>query len=276
MIFQIHSNSLKVTVELDGDHYGEEYWQKIAERKYEPDTVGFIEDRCNPNVDFMDIGAANGAMTLIAASNGARVSAYEPDARVHSVLARNIELNPILKHLVTLHKKAISAESGSIKFQRDEDSSVLSSIVFTGHDVSTEIEIQKTSLKEEIEILHQDISRRLILKMDIEGAEWRILRSVEILKCLSIHKATLLLAVHPGFYRPFVAKMRGLDKIRRVIWHLLNVSESLTVFTLLNKFGIIRRTNLDRVRNKKQFAALILGGCYEFIIEFDNNRNWST
>ena len=268
MIFDVLSKSFTITVELDGDHYGEEYWQRIADRKYEPDTIGFIEDRCHSNVDFMDIGAANGAMTLIAATNGARVSAYEPDPRIHSVVARNIELNPRLKTLITLHKKAISATSGTMKFRKDEDSSVLSSIVFTGHDESAEIEIEKISLKEEIENFHQNNSRSLILKMDIEGAEWGILKSVEILKCLSLHKATLILAVHPGFYRPFVPKMRGLDGLRQAIWHIRNFNESLTVFTLLNQFGSIRRTNLDKVRNKNQFATLVLAGYYEFIVEF--------
>jgi FkbM family methyltransferase len=269
MIFQVLSNSLTVTVELDGDHYGEEYWQRVAERKYEPDTVGFIEDRCNPNVDFMDIGAANGAMTLIAAPNGAKVSAYEPDPRIHSVASRNIELNPKLRPQITLHNKAISAASGRLKFSRDEDSSVLSSIVFTGHDKSTEIEIEKISLKEEIENFHQNSARSLIIKMDIEGAEWGILKSKEVLKSLSLHKTTLLLAVHPGFYRPFVPKMRGLDYVRRAVWHIRNFNESSILFALVSKFGKIRRTNLDKVRNRNQFATLILGGYYEFIIEFD-------
>ena len=151
MIVHVPLSALTVMVELDEDHYGEDYWQRIADRNYEPDTIGFIEDRCNPDADFMDIGAANGAMTLIAASRGARVSAYEPNPRIHSVIARNIELNPDLEPLIALHKKAISAESGTIKFRKNEDSAVLSSIVFTGHDESTEEKIEKISLKEEIE-----------------------------------------------------------------------------------------------------------------------------
>ena len=105
--------------------------------------------------------------------------------------------------------------------------------------------------------------------MDIEGAEWGILKSKEVLKSLSRHKTTLLLAVHPGFYRPFVPKMRGLDYVRRAVWHIRNSHESLILFTLVSKFGKIRRTNLDIVRNRNQFATLILGGYYEFIIEFD-------
>jgi FkbM family methyltransferase len=268
MLFQVVSESFTGTVELDGDHYGEEYWKKIADRKYEPDTIAFIEDRCNPNVDFMDIGAANGAMTLIGASRGSRVSAYEPDPRIHGVLSRNINLNPNLQPLISLHKKAISGTSGLIKFRKDEDSSVLSSIVFSGHDASTDIEIEKVSLKEEIENFHKNDSRTLIIKMDIEGAEWGILRSAEVLNCLSLHKTTLLLAVHPGFHRPFVPKMLGLNNIRRAIWHMRNFCESLTVFTLLIEFGVIRRTNLERIRNRNQFATLILGGYYEFIVEF--------
>jgi DnaJ-domain-containing protein 1 len=38
-----------------------------------------VSKNSNPEVDFMDIGAANGAMTILAALQGARVKSYEPD-----------------------------------------------------------------------------------------------------------------------------------------------------------------------------------------------------
>jgi FkbM family methyltransferase len=268
VLHQVQLRNTKVTVELDGDYYGQEFWEKVSSRKYEPDTVGFLEDRCGPNTDFMDIGAANGAMTLIAASSGARVSAYEPDPRIHRVVQQNIHLNSQLKSSVILQNKAISSTKGKLNFLNGEDSSVISSIVFTGHDASSSVEIDICQLDEEIEIFHQDKSRKLIVKMDIEGAEWKILKSDMTLESLRINETTLLLAVHPGFYRPFVPKVRGLDRIRLAIWQLRNYRESIEVFNKLEKYTTIQRTNLNPITRKHQFAALVLAGYHEFILEF--------
>lgn len=100
MRYGVQLKSSDVSVELDGDHYGAPFWDKISMRQYEPDTIGFLEDRCKDTTDFMDIGAANGAMTLIAASQGSRVSSYEPDPKIFRVVSQNVELNPDLKSLI--------------------------------------------------------------------------------------------------------------------------------------------------------------------------------
>jgi FkbM family methyltransferase len=207
-------------------------------------------------------------MTLIAASMGARVSAYEPDPRIHQVVAQNIQLNTTIEKLVSLHNKAVSSTKGKLNFINGEDSSVISSIVFTGHDASSSTEIEICQLEEEIEQFHIDKSRELIVKMDIEGAEWKILKSDNSLNCLKINGATLLLAVHPGFYRPYVPKMRGLDRFRLVIWQMRNYRESLEVFQKIERFATIQRTNLNPITRKHQFAALVLAGYHEFILEF--------
>jgi FkbM family methyltransferase len=216
----------------------------------------------------MDIGAANGAMTLIAAGMGARVAAYEPDPRIHQVVARNIHLNAVIEKLVNLQNKAISTTKGKLNFLIGEDSSIISSIVFTGHDASSATEIEICQLDEEIELFHVDKSRQLIVKMDIEGAEWKILKSDKSLDSLKINGAVMLLAVHPGFYRPYVPKIRGLDRFRLVMWQLRNYRESLEVFTKLSKYASVQRTNLNPITRKHQFAALVLAGYHEFILEF--------
>ena len=265
---KVQLKSSEVLVELDGDHYGAPYWDKISTRQYEPDTIGFLENRCNDTTDFMDIGAANGAMTLIAASQGSRVSSYEPDPKIFRVVCQNFESNPDLKSLIFLHNKAISDESFILRFKRDDNASILSAIVFTGHNNSDAVEIQVCSLAEEIERFHSDKSRQLLIKMDIEGAEWRILKSKPTLSALRENSATLLLAVHPGFHRPFVPRLRGLDEIRLIGWKLQNYRESLEVFELLTHCACIYRTNLNPVVNKHQFAALITVGYHEFILDF--------
>ena len=268
MLHQVKLRSQEVTVNLDGDNYGREFWDKVSSREYEPDTVGFLEDRCSQNTDFMDIGAANGAMTLIAASMGARVSAYEPDPRIHRVLSQNIQLNPQIAPLIKLQNVAISSTVGKLNFLNGEDSSIISSIVFTGHDASSSRDIDVCELGAEIEKFHADKRRNLIVKMDIEGAEWKILKSDASLNSLRTNGATLLLAVHPGFYRPYVRKIRGLDRFRLVLWQLRNYRESLEVFKKIRNYATVRRTNLNPITRKHQFSALILAGYHEFILEF--------
>lgn len=88
---QIENQSIRINV--SNDYYGVDFWKSVEASKYEPDTLDFIRRRTDKESDFMDIGAANGAMTLIAAIQGARVIAYEPDPQIRKVLQRNVELN---------------------------------------------------------------------------------------------------------------------------------------------------------------------------------------
>lgn len=265
---QVRLRELNLEVDLDDDDYGQDFWQRVSERKYEPDTIGFIEDRCNEETDFMDIGAANGAMTLIAAVHGARVSSYEPIRKFYEVTKRNIDLNPEIKDLIILQNKAISTKRGSLNFSVDQDPEILSEIIFTGLAQKSSHAVDVLSLSDEIKEFHLNTIRNLIIKMDIEGAEWKILRSVEVLKTLREHRATLILAVHPGFYRPFKRKLRGLDRIRVQIWHLQNYRESKQVFNIITPYTEIYRTNLNPVRSANQFAKLISAGYHEFILDF--------
>ena len=268
MIIKVILRNDEVEVDLSGDYYGQDFWDRVSDRKYEPDTIGFIEDNCNVNTDFMDIGAANGAMTLIAASKGARVSSYEPDPRIFKVVERNVNLNSQYANLINVHNSAISSEEGRLNFLVGEDTSVLSEIVFTGHDSSSSQEIQILSLGSEVDKFHTVKSRKLVVKMDIEGAEWRILKSDKSLKKLQEHEATLILAVHPGFYRPFKRRLRGLDRIRLFFWNLRNYQESILIFNRMREYTSILRTNLNPVTQKSQFGKLIWAGYHEFILEF--------
>jgi len=68
-----------VRVDISHDYYGEDFWTKINAKKWEPDTFDFIATHCDSSAHFLDIGAANGAMSLAAAINGATVTSYEPD-----------------------------------------------------------------------------------------------------------------------------------------------------------------------------------------------------
>jgi FkbM family methyltransferase len=257
-----------VTIDLEDDHYGKDFWVKIELRKYEPDTINFIEENCNSNVDFIDIGAANGAFTVLSALNNARTLSIEPDPKMSKICAKNLSLNPNVSKFVTVENFAVSTKTSEILFSKKQNSKILSDIVFTGHDKYTNITIQTKSLPEIISDFHQDKNRGLVIKMDIEGAEWEILRDKISLTNLKENKALMLLATHPGFYRPFERRIKGIDYFRYKFWKYRNYRESKHTFESVSKFAVIARTNLDIIHDGKIFGNLTRAGYNEFVVDF--------
>jgi len=269
MTITIETSRGVLNIDLTGDYYGRDFWEKIRTRRYEPDTIGFIEDRVSSQTTFMDIGAANGAMTLIAAQNGATVFSYEPDPGIFRVLSKNVELNSVLKERIILNPVALSSENGRISFAKGSDPRVLSDIVTGSQLNSMSPNVSVKSIAEEISLIHNSLERQLIIKMDIEGAEWKILSDPSSLAVLQNHRAIMLLAVHPGFYRPHKKIFPGISRLSLEIFRLRNFVEALTVFRELLKCSRIYRTNLNELSSPFLIALLVIAGYHEFILEFN-------
>lgn len=253
-------------VNLENDYYGEDYWNRIASKEYEPDTQWFVTQNCNQNTDFMDIGAANGAMTLLAAICGAKVFSYEPDPVIFSVLQSNSDLNSDLTGKITLDAAAVSDSQSEITFSERSNPEILSSILF-GNNKKSDVKIPVRDLKKELDVYHTDTTRQLVIKMDIEGAEWKILGSSKILQSLRSHNAILLLAVHPGFAKP-MPKLATNNAFVRIPWLVGQLMDSLKLFRSLTNHAKIFRTNYNPITNKFKFAMLIIAGYHEYIIKF--------
>jgi len=267
-IKKVQSKKSQFLVDLKEDFYGEIFWDKFGEGQYEPDTINFLQSRLNAQTVFLDLGTANGGMSLTAASLGSKVLAFEPNPIMFRVSERNFSLNGDIRSNIVLFNRAVSFKSGKIIFSSGKNSKILSDIVFDGTEDGLK-EIDVVSLSEVITELNQtNPSKKIVIKMDIEGAEWAILNHIDTLKTLSSNKVTLLLAVHPGFYRPHVKRFRGLDKFSLWFFHLRNYRESIYTFNSLSKFASIYRTNLNRITHSRQFGALIFSGYHEFIVEF--------
>ena len=255
-------------VDIRDDFYGEKFWKRISNGTYETDTIAFIENNCDAMTDFLDLGTANGAMMLIAAAQGANVYAYEPNPVIFEVARKNKELNLNLSDKIEISNAAVSSESGEMDYQASVNSNVLSAIVFTGKTFSYQKKTSVLSLSEELDRIHQNNKRRVVIKMDIEGAEWKILSSIPTVLSLKKHGSLLLLAVHPGFHRPFKKRLRGYDKLLISFWYARNYKDSKDAFALLSAHGKIYRTNLNQVNSGKEFARFILVGYHEFVIDF--------
>ena len=208
---------------------------------------------------------ANGAISIISALQGARVLGYEAMPGIWGVAVKNVELNN-MEPLVDIRNRAISNRAGILRLSHSSDPSILSSITFSGLE-DRQLDIQVDSLSKAINEFHGP-NRNLIVKIDIEGAEWKLLRDTQTIEALKTHKAVVLLAIHPGFHRPFHKLPLGLTLVTKYFWHIRNALECFQTFNSLATKGKILRTNLDLVRSPKRVVALMFGGCHEFILDF--------
>lgn len=262
----IYTEFGKLNVNLSGDYYGAAFWDKIESGFYEPDTIFFLKKFVNADTDFIDLGVANGAISLLAALRGARVLGFEAMPHIYRVATSNIEIND-LDSQIELRNSAISDVSGGrLKLIKTSDPSILSSITF-GNLEDAQVEIEVEGLGEAVASFWQN-NRALVIKMDIEGAEWKILKNEDVVRCLKACQAVVLLAIHPGFQRPYSTQRIIPVHLSKLIWHLRNIYECVKVFTRISKYAKVLRTNLDLVRSPKRTAALMLGGYHEFILDF--------
>ena len=255
------------TVKPEIDYYGELFWEKIADKSYEPDTLGFLEARINSNTDFIDVGVATGSMSIIAAKLGARVLGFEPIPTDYEIARTHINCNPEIVDRIELRNEAISSKRSELFLGKKANPDILSSISNQGNE---EIRIQVCSLVDEIDSFHQK-SRDLILKIDIEGAEWKLLSDGATLKKLAETNAVVLLAIHPGFNRPFKSLPLGLTFFTKKLWQIQNAVIAYQFFAKLGDVAKIRRTSLDPIRSPKKCVLLMFGGYFEYILEFNSN-----
>ena len=259
-------------VDLKNDFYGENYWRRIASNTYEPDTMSFLRNYVDSDCDFIDVGAANGAITLLAGALGASVRSFEPAPGIYEVAKKNIELNPRFRNKISIHNYAISSENGTLEFRRSSDEEVLSDIVFTGL-ANEKIEIKVIKLSDVVNDFHTS-GKRLVIKIDIEGAEWKILKDSETLDVLFKHRAIVLLAIHPGFHRPVRSRRLIVKTIQKLFWQVLNAFEVYNVFKSIFKLASVKRTNLDVIKAPKKIVMLMFGGYFEFILEFGSHDDF--
>jgi len=74
-------------------------WRVQTLETKEPDTVAWIR-AMQPGETFVDIGANIGQYTLLAAKQGLRVIAFEPESQNYAVLIRNLAMNKFAASVV--------------------------------------------------------------------------------------------------------------------------------------------------------------------------------
>lgn len=144
---------------------------------YEPPITALIERLARPGWTVVDVGANAGYHTLLAArlgGPGARVIAFEPDARSGALLRRSMSLNPDLA--IELIAAACADDDGTIAFHASDDprNSGLSHVLDFGLGLSARSNAVPCVRLDGF-CRERGLTPELV-KIDVEGAEGLVLQ----------------------------------------------------------------------------------------------------
>jgi len=174
--------------------YGLRWKLRVLFKRYEPETTRLIKDILKPGMTFVDIGAHIGYFTRLAAQRvgvSGRVVAFEADRENLVLLKKNSA--PFSN--ITIVPEAISDTKGNITFYHVRGSTGCHSVV--PHDDSRAEIVSATTLDDFLE--RRNMPRVDVIKMDIEGGEWKALLGME--KTIAASRVQLILEYNPDSLR---------------------------------------------------------------------------
>jgi FkbM family methyltransferase len=148
---------------------------------YEKNETDYWFKRCKEAATVFDIGANVGYFSLLAArsfkSKNATVYAFEPVTKTFNRLKENIFLNNFSN--VRVFQKAVSSNNGAIKINIGNNQNWGMSSINTHEYLSGDSEIiECITLDSFCET--QKIDKIDLIKIDVEGAEYRVLKGMEV------------------------------------------------------------------------------------------------
>ena len=260
---KIQIRNVKFRVDLSKDFYGPEFWKSYESETWEPDTLSWIFRTVRKGTTFLDIGAANGSLSLLASSLGALVKAYEPNPIVFDVLERNVKCNPRLRKRIKLHQAAIGTNYEKVTFTPNSSKFLTRMTILdkTNHDLTEVVSFT--------EIISQIQSEHILMKVDIEGAEFPLFSNRDVLQNLKSKSCKVFLSLHPGFQHNY----RDLGLLNKIIGKFLfmrNSFDCIRLYQLMSQYCRIYRTSNQEIKNKRTFSMLVMGGCHDYILDFSS------
>lgn len=186
------------------------------------EDMAFVLHLLRPGELFIDIGANVGSYSLLAASVGAQVIAFEPIPTTFERLLDNIALNRF-ESLISPQNQGVGEECGTLRFTSGLDA-VNHVVTETGTAESIEVEV--------IPLNSLSMGDPVIIKIDVEGFEMpvingaaQLLDSPNLLAVLlelngsgrrygiedeALHSRMLALGFTPYGYQPFARRLISL------------------------------------------------------------------
>ena len=168
------------------------FWAMVAAGAWEERTFAVLERLVTADSTYLDLGAWIGPTVLFAAQRAERTFAFEPDPVAFRELSVNCDANRDRLGAVTLLNRAIAPRDGTCRLTgQGEGGNSNSSLLLSEGAISWQVE----GMTLETFLRSLGSSGRLFVKMDIEGGEYDLGRSVRQL--VSNPGCTLLLSLHP-------------------------------------------------------------------------------
>ncbi len=261
---EITLRGVQLKFSRENDIYPNEYYELVGNDSWEPATIGFFERNCDRDTVLIDVGAATGVLSMFAAKLGAEVVAFEPNPIVMFVLKRNLEINA-LEELISAVPDAISDEESVMKFAVGSNSNVLTPIVMHGMQNHENTDIKVRNIAYVVNQQRLRTSKKIIVKMDIEGAEYKILRNKSVVTEISqlIHK--MFISFHPGFNRPTNLKNKYLNYFVSRVKYIFVVLDHFKIFNNLNEFGSVLNLDGKKINKFSNFAGQLLFGGHDWV-----------
>jgi FkbM family methyltransferase len=205
----------------------DEFWD-TCQAGWEATTFDVLTTRLGTGSTFVDVGSWIGPMTLVAASCGAHVVAYEPDPTAADELLANIAANPGFD--VDVRRVALWTSTGHRELRGGPVGLGESMSSFSGRSGR----VGSTTVAT---IDAQEASRSwppgALVKIDVEGAEYRLLPR---LRPFLAARPTIVLSVHAYDVR---ASLTGWpSSVRRVLHHVRHAARTLPLLWALRRYQL--------------------------------------
>ena len=255
--------------DAEGDPYGEAMWEGLLAGGYESTTLGFMLSHLSSKTLLVDVGAASGVFSLLAASLGSKVIAIEADPNWFRLLEKNVRLNKFTE-VVNLQEVAVSGQRVLAEPSQRVRGQVLH------HSVMSDQALKSTppkldSLRRIIEVQGQG-GKQLVVKIDIEGAEFAILKDSVEADYLISNRAILFVSFHPGFHYNRVSTNNLVWLLNAIYSRFRGLVDCATVFTKLQGHKSCQLPNGRRVKRKLDFLALTFFGAHDFVFDFAKDK----
>jgi FkbM family methyltransferase len=258
--YKFRGASLKINLEFEtkAGIYGESFWGRIQEGRYESTTFDFLESLYPAGYrSFVDIGAATGCMSLFAAFTGLSVVAIEPQEQVFRALLENVNLNPEIAERISLKYALVSATKDEKSLSRSFTPGA------AGPITSGALAEQLLTLEE---VLNQvEIQNKVAIKIDIEGAEFPLFFDEKTINYLIKRKPLIFIALHPGFKKPLSAHA---NFISRFVWRLQALDDVIRLYSSIRNSGIIRIAKTNKRVGIVGLLIALVRDDKDFIFEF--------
>jgi FkbM family methyltransferase len=203
------------------------FWDLVDTGGWEPATIEALS-RLTPSRVYIDVGAWIGPTVLLAARMAETVVAYEPDPVAAMELRANVARNGLTN--VEVREIALFDRDGDLPFgpgMLDELGLSVSSLVY-GSATTT---IRSCDARHEA--ASPEFERAALVKIDVEGAEYRLIQ--RLAPYLRRHHPTLLLSLHAVRWRDrtFVPAPRWVNAAIR--W-LANAAERAPLLWMLRHY----------------------------------------